>query len=316
MDVTNLENTTCPPSRLGFGCARIASMSSSYSSQEVIEAMKAAFDQGVNFFDTADSYGQGDSERMLAKVFGQQRDRLNICTKAGYHFGAVQGLARWVKPLAKRLLGGLATKNSPIIAIRNKSSKQNFSPDHLVRAIDGSLKRLQTDYVDVFLLHDPPQELLLNDFPGEILEDQKKKGRIRCYGVSCQTLEDAEVCLTHLSPSVIQIPVNLLNFHKLDPIFTLAKEKQVRIIGREPFANGNLFSHPSFLKVAGNYPERSPAQIALRFILQYSNIHVVLPSMLNIQHLRENISALSTPPFSDDEMNTLSQLGQCEENQA
>ena len=303
---------TLQPSRLGFGCARIASMSSAYTNTEVIETMKAAFDHGINFFDTADSYGQGDSERMLEQVFGRQRDQLNICTKAGYHFGAVQGLTRWVKPIVKRLLGHLPTKHNPILAIRNKSSQQNFSPDYLVKAIEGSLQRLKTDYVDVFLLHDPPQDVLLNHFPGEILEDQMQKGRIRCYGVSCQTLEDAHLCLTHLSPAVIQIPVNLLNFHLLDSIFALAKEKQVWIIGREPFANGTLLSHPLFLEVVENYPGCSPAQIALRFVLQHSNVSVVLPSMLNIQHLRDNLAALSAPPFSDEEMTILSTLGKNE----
>ncbi|HNP95394.1 MAG TPA: aldo/keto reductase [Cyclobacteriaceae bacterium] len=297
--------TDLHPSVIGFGCSRIASFHNLQTQQENLSLIHTAMDMGINFFDTADSYGFGDSERLLGKAVKGVRDKLIICSKAGYHFGPVQRIARWVKPLAKRILGKVPATQGPALLVRNQASRQNFSPDHIKGAIEGSLRRLGTDYLDLFLLHSPPSNVLKDGEIFETLENLKDKGMLRYFGVSCAMSGDALDCINHSSVSALQMAVNPLENSTLQKWLPLAIEKRIPIIARQPFAGGTVFAHPPFLDVVKKNSTRTIAQTALKFVEQLDGVGVILPGMSSLQHLYENCNVLSVPSLSAMEMQYL-----------
>ena len=153
-----------------------------------------AIDLGINFFDTADSYGCGDSERLLGKCIRKVRGEVILSSKAGYHFGPLQKIARWVKPLLKRIVKKSSKTQHSAVHFRNQALQQNFSPTYIKSAIEGSLRRLGTEYLDIFLLHSPPESVLKRGDVFEVLEALQKKGRaqvfrrVGCHKQRCYTL--------------------------------------------------------------------------------------------------------------------------------
>lgn len=144
-------------SEIGFGCWQIGGngRGNSYGPTDdkaSSEALLKALDLGINFFDTADVYGFGHSEEILGKTFRGKRDRVILATKVGADFYQGQGF-------------------------------QTFTPDYVRFALEKSLKRLQTEYIDVYLLHNPPLKLIGKEETFEILKDLKKEGKIRTFGV-------------------------------------------------------------------------------------------------------------------------------------
>ncbi|HNP27961.1 MAG TPA: aldo/keto reductase [Nitrospirales bacterium] len=305
MDYRPFGTTDLHPSVIGFGCSRIASLHNLYTQQENISLIHKALDMGINFFDTADSYGCGDSERLLGKAVRGARDKLILCSKAGYHFGPVQRIARWVKPLAKRILGKVPATQSPALIVRNQASRQNFSPVYIKTAIEGSLRRLGTDYLDLFLLHSPPSSVLKDGEIFETLENLKDKGMLRYFGVSCATSGDALDCIKISHLSAIQMAVHPLENSTLQTLLPLAIEKSIPIIARQPFAGGTVFAYPPLLDLVKKNPSRTIAQTALKFVEQLDGVGVILPGMSSLQHLHENCNVLSVPSLSGVEMRNL-----------
>ncbi len=306
MEYRHLGSTDLQPSVIGFGCSRIASLNNSHTQDDVRSLIHRTIDRGINFFDTADSYGGGDSERFLGKAVRGLRNELLICSKAGYDFGAFPKIMRWVKPLAKRIVGTFPATQNPSLYVRNQVSRQNFSPSYIRTAIEGSLRRLGTDYLDLFLLHSPPATVLQNEEIFKTLENLKTRGMIRYFGVSCATGEEALACLTIPQISVLQLAVHVQERYTLQKILPLAIEKGMPIIARQPFAGGSVFSHPPLLNFAKRNPARTMAQVALQFVAQLQGVGVVLPGISSLPHLEDNCNILSLPSLSSNEMDTLS----------
>ena len=267
--------------------------------------LSAALDSGINFFDTADSYGQGGSERLLGDVIRGRRDQVVISTKAGYRFRGIRRFARWVKPAAKLFLRRSESARRISSTMRGDRLSQCFAPEYIISSVEGSLRRLKTEYVDLFLLHSPPPHTIADGRVFDALDRLKSKGLIRYYGVSCGSQEDALLCLRDPRILTLQVPGNLLGMGALEKLLELAAKKGVAIVVRQPFAQGDLLTHPALLEFVAKHPGRTPAQTALRFVLQVRRVGVVLTGMTSRSHLAENLGAVTAPPLTYDEMDIL-----------
>ena len=305
MEYSTFGHTDLNPSVIGFGCGRIASVSALNDRKEIVATLHEALDKGINFFDTADIYGQGDSERLLGSVFRGQRHRLLLCSKAGYTFGTGRYIPRWLKPLAKRVVRRWKSARTAATAVRGRSQRQDFTPAHIRAAVEGSLRRLGTEHLDIFLLHCPPVEVVANGTALETLVRLKECGLVRYYGVSCATTADALACLRYPGISVLQIAVNFLETEAINKALPLAIERKAAIVAREPFAQGRLLTDRRLIDRLGKNPSRTPAQTALRFVMQLRGVGVVLPGMTSRVHLEENTGALLAPPLTSEEMGML-----------
>jgi len=275
-----LGKTDLEPSVLGFGCSMIASLATRHSRVEVESTLREARAAGVSFFDTADVYGQGDSERMLGKLFSHQRERVIVCTKAGLTVGPVEGLVRFVKPVVNPVMRHWRTARVATRQARGHQERQCFDPTYLSCRIEGSLRRLNVDWIDLFLLHNPPVDLPQREGVLDVLNNLKAQGKIRHYGVSCRTVEDAYLWLTQPDIACLQIPVDRNSIEAAIPLLERAHRRGVGVIAREVLAQGALTN--------GSVADALPP------LLQRPEINVVLIGMTARQHLHENLRAFNT----------------------
>src|SRR6266850_47211 len=181
MDYRRLGQTELRVSALGLGCGRLGSVTYAGGDQAALRLIGSALDAGINFFDTADIYGQGTSETLLGKALKQHRDKVVIGTKAGYRLSTLGSIAKRIKPLLRRFIRFRPGFAKSIQKVRAGQKEQNFSSDYLAGRIDASLRRLQTDRLDLFQLHSPPTDILLRGELFEALEKFKASGKIRYY---------------------------------------------------------------------------------------------------------------------------------------
>jgi aryl-alcohol dehydrogenase-like predicted oxidoreductase len=234
-------------SALGLGCARIGGVFKNNAS-EFVDLLSAALEGGINFFDTADIYSQGESETLIGRAFKRRRSDIIIASKAGYVLPAQRKLVARIKPFVRpavRLLG-LSRHHLPS-AVRGELA-QDFSPAYLKNAVEGSLRRLRTDYLDLLQLHSPPAEIVQGGEWVEAVESLKHEGKIRYYGLSCDTVEAAYAALNHRGSSSLQIPLSLLSRECL-PALEKARAAGVAVIARECLANGLLVKELSLEQI-------------------------------------------------------------------
>ncbi len=305
MHYTTFGKTDIRPSRIGFGCSQIASISTAHPCSEVRATLLEAVDRGINFFDTADVYGQGDSERMLGKLFRGRRDKLIYCTKAGLTLGLSQNLIRLVKPLANPLMRHWKHGREKTLKTRRDVENKCFDPAYLEKRIEGSLRRLNTDYLDIVLLHSPDTGVLADGRVFEMLNSLQEKGQIRHYGVSCDTITSALQFSRNEDISCIQFPGNVTQHQSLDSALPLMEDRRIGVILREPFGGGDVFSYPPLLELARNRTDSSPARIALQYLLQRDDTGVILGGMTCRKHLQENLDAFSGEPLSARDIDVL-----------
>ena len=306
MEYRSLPNTGLTSSVIGFGCRNFIGAP---DRREVQASLEEAIERGVTFFDTADAFGEGLSERVLGKAIRGRREGLVICSKAGRRFGLKTRLMTSVRPKAARLIrpfrrrGGTAGK-----AMARKMTEKNFDAGYLEAALRRSLRRLGTDYLDLFLLHSPSTDVLASAAAFDALDGFVAKGLIRHHGISCATdVTAAEACafLRHPRVSILQLPVNLRRTDLIAEALPLALERRVTIIAREAFARGEILTDRSHLEALGESPARTPAQTALRFALQQEGVDLLLVGMRQRAHLREDLAALTAPALSEAELRAL-----------
>lgn len=151
-----LGRTDLHVSEFGLWCARIGGIFKR-DPAEFVTLLSAAFDAGINFFDTADIYSQGESETLLGRAFrGRRRDQVVIASKAGYVLPSRRRLIARVKPLVRPIIRLLGLKRRHVTGAVDGALSQDFSPSHLRSAVEGSLRRLKTDRLDLFQPHSPP----------------------------------------------------------------------------------------------------------------------------------------------------------------
>jgi len=294
---------------IGFGAWQIGGSWGDVSEADGRAALNAALDAGMTFIDTADVYGDGRSERIIAEVLKSRSDpRPMVATKAG-----------------RRL-------NPHVVEGYNKANLEAF--------IDRSLKNLATDSLDLLQLHCPPTEALYRPELFAALDDIQKAGKIKSYGVSVEKVEEALKAIEFPGVVSIQIIYNLFRQRPADLFFKEAKRKNVAVIVRVPLASGLLTGkitrdtkftpddHRNFnrhgeafdvgetfagvpletgLQAVEELKKLVPtgttlAGLALRWILMDDAVTVVIPGARNAQQARANAAASDLPPLSADTM--------------
>ncbi len=289
---------------IGFGCSRIAGPKAAHDRDEIASTMAAAIDHGINFFDTSDKYGDGEAERILGRIARGRRDNLIICSKVGYRLHRHAKLyERVIRPFRRTFLRRFRVMRSTAAAMRH--STQNFDPQYVRSAVEASLRRLQTDYLDILLLHSPPLAVVDRGEVFEAFEDLKRRGSIRHYGVSFgktdyDRLTDAS--LRHPGVAALQVTINALRQEALTEVLPRVAGHDVAVIARMPFQKGKVLDDPELVALLGNNPDRTMAQSALRFVLQQEGVGLLLVGMTDRRHLEENLKALAASPLTDLEM--------------
>jgi aryl-alcohol dehydrogenase-like predicted oxidoreductase len=231
-------------SEIGFGGARIGGLLAQDGGRVAsLMTLEAACDAGINFYDTADMYSQGESEILVGKAFRNKRDRVFIATKGGYSLPRQKRLIQFIKPFAKPIVRALGLRRSAVPASLSGTVSQDFSPGYLREAVEASLRRLQSDHIDLYQLHSPPREELtgsrLQDALG-LLGRLKTEGKIREYGIALDSVYDAVHCLDMEGLASLQMPFGLMDLQALDGVFDKVSERQLGIITRGCFGGGAL----------------------------------------------------------------------------
>ena len=261
-----------------------------------LRALQEAIDLGVTFIDTADAYGPRHSEELVAKVLHGRRDRLILATKVGNDF-------------------------------YQEPRRKNFAPDYVRFAVDQSLSRLGTDYIDIYQLHNPSEEVIRQGDTFAALEDLKAAGKIRFWGVSIGPASEGIAAMETGNPATLQVVYNLLAQEPARELFPRARARGVGIIARVPLASGLLTGKftpettfpegdhranwkPTELRARLERVEslrflakgRTLAQAALRFAVADPAVSVVIPGAKTAAQVRENVAAMDVPPLSAKEL--------------
>lgn len=270
-----------PLAPIGLGLSKLGSFSHAQPKASAA-LIGGALDLGVNLFDTADIYGQGQSEQVLGLALRHRREQAIICTKVGYRLSKRLKWAAKIKPILRPVIrsfiGSSSRAGSALSEMRQSAISQEFGKAYLSGAVDDSLRRLQTDYVDLLLLHSPPPNALLDE-AWDTLLGLKQAGKILAIGVSARTLEDAMLFAVSPHSDVLQVPFTQSG-DQFSALCALATQNNKGLIVRELFTGIRPMDAHS----------RSQA---LRRPFQYSNVDAVIVGTGNLDHLRENAAALS-----------------------
>jgi len=311
---------------LGFGCAALGSRTSRRSA---MEAVVQASELGINFFDTAPFYGQGESERILGAAFRRSRDRAVVATKVGLFPSLTLRVAARLKPVVRSLLrslpgSGQKSLQKSVQKFMRSSNKVNFDPRSLTASVEASLRRLRFDFLDLLLLHVTPEPNQIEDVIDQ-LQILKRQGKIRHFGASSHDADDLKLWLGKSGSGigVLQVMLNLFELPTMDACFPAATDAGIAIVAREPFARGRLLPPRAgganqlgfvglefddrFVSYAATL-RRTVPQIAIQFLVQSAGISVVLSGMSTVKHLHENVGALSLPPLTQHDMSTIRSL--------
>ena len=311
-------------SEIGFGGARIGGLLAQDGGRATsLKTLEAACDAGINFFDTADMYSQGESEILVGKAFRNKRDRVFVATKGGYSLPRQKRLIQFIKPFAKPIVRALGLRRSAVPASLSGTVSQDFSPGYLREAVEASLRRLQSDHIDLYQLHSPPRAELtgsrLLDALG-LLGRLKTEGKIREYGIALDSVYDAVHCLDMEGLASLQMPFGLMDLQALDGVFDKVSERQLGIIARGCFGGGALkqslteaelrASEPQWeralqIKRLAEQMQRSALEAALQFALSIERISVTILGMRTPEHVATNLQYYAAKPLSNEEKREL-----------
>jgi aryl-alcohol dehydrogenase-like predicted oxidoreductase len=306
-------------SPFGLGCARLGGIFKREPG-EFVNLLAAALDAGITFFDTADMYSQGESETLVGRAFKHQRERVVIATKVGYVLPVQRRLVARFKPFVRPVIRMLGIHRNRLSAAVRGTPAQDFSPAYIRRAVEGSLRRLRTDRLDLLQLHSPPSAVVERGESLETLDRLRIEGKIRHYGVSCDDVAVALASMRHPGVSTIQVTINLLEQDAVEAVLPLARERRVGVIARECLANGLLVKDAASLDLAAysrsseeaerrqeqleSYRATSVqngchlARLALQFVSRLAGVSVSLVGVSTRQQLDALLSmgVLDSPP--------------------
>jgi aryl-alcohol dehydrogenase-like predicted oxidoreductase len=325
MKFRRIADTGVTVSEIGFGVWTVAMPWWGITDRaQGIRLLRQAFEAGITFFDTADTYGNGDGETILAEALGAHRRQLVIGTKFGYDFYHHTGRRG------------------------HEELPQDWRPEYVRRALDQSLTRLGTDSIDLYQLHNPRLEALQRDDLFATLEALKRQGKILAYGPSLgpaiaqRQVEEGAFALCARRTDFVMIIYNLLEQMLGQGLFALGRERSGgRFLVRVPHASGLLdgtvteatafkeddhrFHRVSteerkrqwqveglqkvrqldFLTAVGG---RTLGQAALQFILAEPSVASVLPNIYSEAMLREFVAAVDTPALTAGELERIGRL--------
>jgi aryl-alcohol dehydrogenase-like predicted oxidoreductase len=314
MNYRELGRTGWKVSEISFGTWAIGGTWGDVDDKESIAALNRALDLGVNFFDTADVYGDGRSEILLAQLRKERKEPFYVATKAG-----------------RRL--------DPHIA-------SGYNRQNLTAYVERSLKNLESEAIDLLQLHCPPTEVYYMPEVFGILDDLVKAGKLRYYGVSVEKVEEALKAMEYPEVQSVQIIFNIFRQRPSELFFTEAQRHKVGILARVPLASGLLtgklnagstfaaddhrtfnrqgqafdrgetFSGVDFETGLHAVEELRPlvpsgttmAQLALRWILMFPAVTCAIPGAKRPSQAEENIAAGNLPPLSQATMAEIKKL--------
>lgn len=304
-------------SPLGLGGAQLGGVFGHDGRERWEHLVRSAVDAGVTFFDTADSYTQGESERLLGKALGAQRKQVILATKVGYRLPPQKRLGGKLKPLLRPLVRRLGLRRDRLPSALTGSLSQDFSAAYITSAAEQSLRRLRTDYLDIYQLHSPPTSVIEAHEWQDSLERLKQAGKIRSYGIACHDADGGYASLKCRGISSLQLGVSLLEQQPIDGIIGAAESMGIGVIARQPFAAGFLTrpfealdplklgdcnwsverSRITRLRELAAREGLSPAAFAIRFVRGISGVSVTVIGISSHDHLKENLRLFEEPPL-------------------
>ncbi len=319
MQYRALGNTNLTVSAVGFGVWTVGSSWWGITDDDYgVDLLRQAYDLGITFFDNADSYGDGKGERLQARALKHVRDKIVIATKFGYDF---------------------YTQAEDPERPGHRERPQDFSPAFIRHALEQSLTRLETDYIDFYQLHNPRIWAIDSDELFDTLEDLKREGKVRHYGVALGPAigweEEGLAAMTRRDVAGLQTIYNLFEQDPGRRFFPVARERGVGAVVRVPHSSGLLegkyTEETSFgpgdhrshrprewlieglqkLKAIDFLTEstgRTIGQAAIQFILAEPSVASVLPNIYDPDQLREFAAASETPKLTADELSRLHEL--------
>ncbi|HKA34417.1 MAG TPA: aldo/keto reductase [Candidatus Binatia bacterium] len=309
MEYRTLGKTGLKASVIGLGTMVHAGHFGPMKDEESLAAIDTALELGVNLIDTSDAYGAGYSESLLGKALKGKRDKVILATKGGN------------------------------VMVGPDKGKRNFAVDYIDGVMHESLKRLQTDAVDLYQLHNPTVDVMKRGDIWELLDKRKKEGKIRHYGVSINSVGEALAAIEGKAETV-QLEYNLLDQSAGEKVFDAAKKANVGIVVRVPLRRGLLtgklkpedqqrfqgedvrarnFAGDVFKKQLDKVeklrflakPGRSLAQAAIAFCFAHPAVGTVIPGGRNPQQVRENAAAANIK-LSKEELDRIAELWRTE----
>ena len=265
--------------RMGFGAMRITGKGIWGDPKDPAEAkrvLKRALELGVNFIDTADSYGPFVSEDLIAEALYPYADGLVIATKGGL---TRQGPDQWL-PVGR--------------------------PEYLRQCVEMSLRRLKTDTIDLYQLHRIDPKVPAEETLGA-LKDLQTQGKIKHIGLSEVSIEELEHSQTIVDIVSVQNLYNLSE-RKSEKLLDYCTEKSIGFIPWFPVAGGDLVKPGGVLDQAAHKHDATVAQLALAWLLKRSPVMLPIPGTSSVAHLEENVAA-SSLTLTDEEFDSLSALG-------
>ncbi len=291
-------------SEVGFGAWAIGGSWGNVDDRDSMATLHRALDLGVNFFDTADVYGDGRSERLLARLKRERQDPFYIVTKAG-----------------RRL---------------NPHTADGYNKTNLIAFVERSLQNLETDTIDLVQLHCPPTDVYYRPEVFAALDDLVKAGKLRHYGVSVERVEEALKAIEYPGVQSVQIIFNIVSQRPADLFFDQAEKRRVGILARLPLSSGLLTGainrtrqfapddHRAFNRHGESFDKGETfsgldfdlqlslvdrikpivpqgltlAQMALRWILDHPAVTTVIPGGKRPTQIEENARASDLPPLS------------------
>jgi aryl-alcohol dehydrogenase-like predicted oxidoreductase len=304
-------------SEVGFGLWTVSTgWWGNKSQSEAVALMRQAFDLGINFFDAADTYGNGRSEELLAAAFSDQRDQVVIATKVGYDFYHH---------------GGERTGQREI--------PQDFSPAFLRFAVDKCLERMKTDRIDVLQLHNVKMEQVNDDAVWETLVSLQAEGKIRSFGAAFGPaigwLGEAVECIRLRNPAIVQVIWNMLEQHPGSEQIRSAGDRDTMFLIRVPHSSGMLegkyaeatvfpendhrrhrprhwlingLKKVEQLKFLTQDGRKTLGQAALKWLLAEPKVASVLPNIYDLEQLKEFAAAPETPDLTAEELSRVAAL--------
>ena len=313
MQYRTLGSTGWEVSAVSFGAWAIGGSWGAVDDSESLQALRRAVEAGVNFFDSADVYGDGRSEKLLDQLYRDHSD-IYVATKAG-----------------RRLSSHTAS---------------GYNRENLTAFVERSRKNLDRDALDLLQLHCPPTEVYYQPEVFDILEALKAAGKIKHYGVSVETVEEGLKAIEYSGVETVQIVFNMFRQRPAERFFAEAQKREVGIIARVPLASGLLTGKYSSNATFPNDDHRNfnrhgeafdrgetfagvpldqgvqavreldavrpegvtMAQFALRWILMFDAVSCAIPGAKTPNQAAENAGAADLPPLSDDTMTAVREV--------
>lgn len=314
MKYRDLGRTGWKVSEVSFGAWAIGGSWGTADDNESLAALNRAIDLGVNFVDTADVYGDGRSERLVAQLRRQRTETIYVATKAG-----------------RRL---------------DPHTADGYNRKNLTEFVERSLINLGTDALDLLQLHCPPTEVYYHPEVFGILDEMVKQGKIRYYGVSVEKVEEALKAIEYPNVQSVQIIFNMFRQRPADLFFEQAKQHRVGILARVPLASGLLSGkmkastkfesddHRAFNRHGKSFDRgetfsgidyetgldavdelrslvpagETMSQFALRWILMFEAVTCAIPGARNPAQAEENMRSAELQPLSDETMARVQRL--------